>query len=208
MKIAVIGATGKAGQKIVAEALLNKLDVTAIVRDASKLNVEIPAIEKEVLSLTSEDLNQFDVVINAFGAPFGHEELHVIVGKHLIKILNGSSTRLIVVGGAGSLFVDEAKTMKVVDIPDFPAEFVPTASNQAANLEDLKASSINWTFVSPSAFFDAEGARTGEFILGEDHLLVNANGDSYISYADFAIALINEAMNGQFIQKRFTVGSK
>lgn len=208
MKIAIIGATGKAGQKITEEALSRNLDVTAIVRDAKKVTASIPTIEKDILSLTTEDLTPFDVVINAFGAPFGQEEQHVIVGKHLIEILNKLQTRLLVVGGAGSLYVDEDKTLKVIDTPDFPAIFVPTASNQAKNFEDLKASSINWTFVSPSAFFDAEGPRTGNFVLGDDHLLINEEGNSYISYADFAIAMIDEVENAAHVQKRFTVGTK
>lgn len=208
MKIAIIGATGKAGQKITQEALLRKLDATAIVRDAKKLTFAIPTIEKDVLSLTVQDLAPFDVVINAFGAPFGQEEQHVVVGRHLISLLHGLTTRLIVVGGAGSLFVDSAKTLKVIDTPDFPAEFVATASNQAKNLEDLQASTINWTFISPSAFFDVDGPRTGSFILGKDDLLVNAAGTSYISYADFAIAMIDEVQNTTHIKQRFTVGTK
>lgn len=207
MKLAIIGATGKAGQKILTEALDNQLDVTAIVRNKSKLTVDVPVIEKEITDLTSDDIKQFDVVVSAFGAPAGHEELHVTNGKHLIDIFNGLDTRLIVVGGAGSLYVDPEKTVKVMDTPDFPEAFFATASNQGKNFDDLKASSINWTFVSPSAFFDVDGPRTGEYIRGEDHLLVNAQGDSYVSYADFAIAIIDEIKTPNAVKARFTVAS-
>ncbi len=207
MKIGIIGATGKAGQKILKEALVRDHDVTAIVRTASKVKEDVSVIEKDVFELTAQDVASFDVIINAFGAPFGHEDLHVKAGRHLIEIFDGLSTRLIVVGGAGSLFTDDSKTTKVIDTPDFPEAFVPTASNQAQNLEDLQASSLNYTFVSPSAFFDAEGPRTGNYTTAEDVLIINEQGESYVSYADFAIAIVDEAENNKFAKRRFTVSS-
>lgn len=207
MKIAIIGATGKAGQKILAETLLNNLDVTAIVRNAAKLTTDVPVLEKDILTLTSEDIKNFDVVINAFGAPYGQEDLHVTNGRHLIDIFTGLENRLIVVGGAGSLYVDPEKTVRVMDTPDFPESFLATASNQGKNLEDLQASSINWTFISPSALFDVEGPRTGDYVLGEDHLLLNDKGESYVSYADFAVALVDEVMTPLHVKSRFTVAS-
>lgn len=207
MKIGVIGATGKAGQKIVEEALQRGHEVTAIVRSASKVKEDIKVIEKDVLNLTQQDVQDFDVVVNAFGAPFGQEALHVKVGRHLINIFNGITTKLFVVGGAGSLFVDPEKTIRVVDTPDFPEMFFATAKNQGENLTDLQASSITWTFLSPSAMFDPEGPRTGSYTTGNDHLLVNASGESYVSYSDFAIAVLDEIENPQNINKRFTVSS-
>jgi len=207
MKIGVIGATGKAGQKIVEEALQRGHEVTAIVRSASKVKEDIKVIEKDVLNLTQQDVQDFDVVVNAFGAPFGQEALHVKVGRHLINIFNGITTKLFVVGGAGSLFVDPEKTIRVMDTPDFPEMFFATAKNQGENLTDLQASSITWTFLSPSAMFDPEGPRTGSYTTGNDHLLVNASGESYVSYSDFAIAVVDEIENPQNINKRFTVSS-
>ncbi|MGE7840437.1 NAD(P)-dependent oxidoreductase [Lysinibacillus sp. NPDC093712] len=207
MKIGVIGATGKAGQKIVEEALQRGHEVTAIVRSASKVTEDIKVIEKDVLELTQQDMKDFDVVVNAFGAPFGQEELHVRVGRHLIDIFKGIATKLFVVGGAGSLFVDPEKTVRVMDTPDFPEMFFATAKNQGENLTDLQASSITWTFLSPSAMFDPEGPRTGHYITGNDHLLINASGESYVSYSDFAIAVLDEIENPQNRNKRFTVSS-
>lgn len=207
MKIAIIGATGKAGQKILTEALSNNLDVTAIVRNATKLAIDVPVIEKNILDLTTEDIKDFDVVVNAFGAPAGHEDLHVTVGRHLIDIFKGLNNRLIVIGGAGSLFVDPDKKVRVMDTPDFPEAFFATASNQGKNLEDLQSSTINWTFISPSALFDVDGPRTGKYIKGKDHLLLNDKGDSYVSYADFAVALIDEIKTPSHIKARFTVAS-
>lgn len=210
MKIAIVGASGKAGQLIMKEALDRGHEVTAIVRDAAKIvEPKVAVIEKDVFSLTAADLNGFDAVVNAFGAPAGKENLHVEAGNVLIEAMKGApSTRLLVVGGAGSLFVDEAKTTRVLETPDFPEAYLATAQNQGENLRTLQATSgIQWTFISPSAFFDPAGERTGGYVLGKDHLLVNASGQSYISYADYAIAVLDEIENPQHRNERFTVGS-
>ncbi|USK68377.1 NAD(P)-dependent oxidoreductase [Peribacillus asahii] len=207
MKIAVIGASGKAGQFILKEGIERGHQVTAVVRDASKLTEKNGAvIEKSIFDLTSEDLKPFDVVVNAFGAPLGEEQAHVDAGHALIEALRGTNTRGIIVGGAGSLFVDENKTVRVMDTPDFPDMFKPTASGQARNLKELQETSgITWTFISPSAMFDPEGKRTGFYQTGKDHLLVNSQGDSYISYADYAIAVLDEIEKPQHMNERFTV---
>src|SRR5690606_13688178 len=207
MKIAIIGASGKAGNLSMKEALERGHEVTAIVRDASKLNEKgVTVIEKSIFDLTSGDVKTFDVVVNAFGAPIGDEQAHVDAGHALIEAIKGAETRAIIVGGAGSLYVDEQKTLRVMDTPDFPDMFKPTATGQGRNLEELKgASDVKWTFISPSAMFDPEGKRTGKYQSGKDQLLVNAKGESYISYADFAIAVLDEIENPKHMNERFTV---
>ncbi|KHL95741.1 hypothetical protein QW71_10250 [Paenibacillus sp. IHB B 3415] len=210
MKIAVIGAGGKAGSEIVKEALDRGHEVTAIVRNPAKVtDSRASVLEKDILSLTAEDLRGYDAAINAFGVPFGQEHLHVEAGNVLIEALkNVPDTRLIVVGGAGSLYVDEARTVKVVDTPGFPDFVKPTALNQAKNLEILQTTEgLRWTFVSPSANF-AVGERTGAYVKGQDHLLVNSKGESYVSYADYAIAIVDELEQPQHIGERFTVVSE
>ncbi|MEF3302438.1 NAD(P)-dependent oxidoreductase [Paenibacillus sp. GYB003] len=211
MKIAVIGATGKAGSLIVKEAAARGHDVTAIVRDASKAgDLNVAVIGKSVFDLNADDLKSFDAVVNAFGAAPGREHQHVEGGRALIEALKGApDTRLIVVGGAGSLFVDEALTTRLLETPEFPKEYYATASNQGQNLEDLRRSTgIRWTFVSPSAFFDPAGKRTGAYRTGGDRLLVNSQGKSYVSYADFAIAIVDEIENPRHANERFTVVSE
>lgn len=207
MKVGIIGATGKVGSLILNEAKERGHEVTAIVRDGSKLtDKDVPVIEKNIFNITTEDVKQFDVVVNAFGAPLGEEQAHVDAGHALIEAVKGTDTRIIVVGGAGSLYVDEAKTIKVLDTPEFPDIFKPTATGQGRNLEELKQTTdVKWTFISPSAFFDAEGKRTGAYKAGKDHLLVNSQGESYISYADYAIAVVDEIENGKHVNERFTV---
>lgn len=208
MKIGIIGATGKAGSLIVKEAIERGHEVTAIVRNAAKLSgQQVAVLEKDVFDLKAEDLQQFDIVVNAFGAPAGQEHLHVEAGKVLIEALNSTpNTRLIVVGGAGSLYVDEAQTVRLLDTPEFPKEYFATASNQGKNLEDLQnASDMKWTFISPAIFFNPEGKRTGSYQKGKDNLIMNSKGESYVSYADFAIAVLDEIENPQHINDRFTI---
>lgn len=209
MKIGIIGATGKAGRLIMKEAKSRGHDVTAIVRNSQKLPDEEDGavLEKDIFDLNANDLKQFDIVVNAFGVPPEKAEQHVEAGRSLISALKqAQQTRLIVVGGAGSLFVDEAKTTRLNETPEFPEAFKAIALNQSQNLADLEQSEdIQWTFLSPAAFFDPEGTRTGKYQIGEDAFLVNSKGKSYISYKDYAIALVDEIENGWHINKRFTV---
>ncbi|SDH85883.1 hypothetical protein SAMN05192534_11329 [Alteribacillus persepolensis] len=209
MKIGVVGATGKAGQLIVREALNRGHDVTAIVRDAAKVRESIPVIERDIFHIRTDDIAGFDAVVNSFGAPLGEEQPHVDAGHTLIDALQGTDTRLFVVGGAGSLYVDEEKTTRLIDTPAFPDAIKPTANGQGRNLEALQnTSSIRWTFLSPAAEFDPEGQRSGRYKKGKDHLITNNEGKSYISYADYAIAVVDEIENEEHINERFTVVSE
>ncbi|KAG1465580.1 hypothetical protein G6F56_004855 [Rhizopus delemar] len=208
VKVAIIGASGKSGQVILEESIARGFEVTAIVRNKSKITKKVEIIEKDIHHLTRADLERFDVVVNAFGSAPGSESEHHVFGKKLIEELQGTKTRLIVVGGAGSLYVDEEKKIRLIDTEKFPKEYVPIASNQAKNLEDLKASSgVNWTFISPPAIFDPAGEKTGKFKLGKDNLIVNSKNEPYISYADYAIALVDEIEQAKHLNTRFTVVS-
>lgn len=210
MKIAVIGANGKAGSCIVREALERGHDVHAIVRDAAKISEKrVGVIEKSILELTAQDLNSYNCVINAFGAPIGQEHLHVEAGNILIQALRSAAqTRLIVVGGAGSLFADESKKKRILETPNFPKEYYATAKAQLDNLLMLEATSgIQWTFMSPSAHFEI-GIRTGDYRIGKDQLLFNNTNESYVSYEDFAVAVIDEIEEPRHHNERFTVVSE
>ena len=126
------------------------------------------------------------------------------MATHLVNVLEGTSTRLIVVGGAGTLFVDSNGTM-LMDTQDFPAAYMGVAKATAESYFELKGSTnVLWTYVSPAGDYDANGARTGKYVLGGDDLILNSKNESYISYADLALAIIDELKNKKFIQKRFT----
>lgn len=206
MKIAVICANGKAGKLIVKEAVNRGLDVTAVVRGENQTAAQ-KVLQKDLFDLTAEDLKDFDVVIDAFGA-WTEETLpqHSTSLAHLCDTLSGSGTRLLVVGGAGSLYVDKEHTAVLSDGPDFPAEYLPLAKAQGKALEELrKRTDVTWTFISPAADFRADGERTGKYILGGEELTLNAKGESVISYADYAIAMVDEAVNGSHIRQRISV---
>ncbi|RKV88684.1 MAG: dihydrodipicolinate reductase [Campylobacter sp.] len=205
MKIAIIGANGKSGVNLVNEALKQDYDVTAIVRNKEYKNESVKVVYKDIFELTKADLAGFDAVISAFAA-WSEETfpLHKKVATHLINLLEGTSTRLIVVGGAGTLFVDSKDTM-LMDTPDFPAAYMGVAKATAESYFELKGSTnVLWTYISPAGDYDANGARTGKYVLGEDDLILNSKNESYISYADLALAIIDELKNKKFIQKRFT----
>lgn len=206
MKIAVICANGKAGKLIVKEAVSRGLDVTAVVRGENATEAK-EVLKKDLFDLTADDLKEFDVVIDAFGA--WTEEtlpLHSTSLKHLCDILSGTETRLLIVGGAGSLYVNPEHTVCVADGPDFPDAFKPLASAMAKALSELRErKDVKWTYISPAGDFQAEGERTGKYILGGEELTLNSKGESIISYADYAIAMVDEAVNGNHIQKRISV---
>lgn len=206
MKIAVVCANGKAGQLIVKEALDRGLDVTAVVRGGNRTEAS-QVIQKDLYDLTAADLKGFDVVVDAFGA-WTEDTLpqHSTSLKHLCDILSGTDVRLLVVGGAGSLYVNPEHTAQVMDGPDFPDVFKPLASNMGKALAELRQrSDVKWTYVSPAGDFQAEGERTGKYILGGEELTLNGRGESVISYADYAIAMVDEAVSGGHIRQRISV---
>ena len=206
MKIAVVCANGKEGKLIVKEAIERGLDVTAIVRGENHSDTE-KVIHKDLFDLTASDLENFDVVIDAFGA-WTPETLpqHSTSLKHLCDIISGKETRLLIVGGAGSLYVNSEHTEQVMDGADFPDVFKPLAENMGKALEELRTrNDVKWTYISPAGDLQADGERTGKYILGGEELTLNAKGESIISYADYAIAMVDEAVNGNHVQQGISV---
>ena len=209
MKIAVICANGKAGRLIVKEAMDRNLDVTAVVRGENK-SAAGKVIAKDLFDLTAADLKGFDAVVDAFVAWTPETlEQHSTTLKHLCDTLSGTDTRLLVVGGAGSLYVNPEHTATVSDGPDFPEMFKPLAAAMAKALGELRQrKDVKWTYISPAGDFQAEGERTGEYILGGEELTLNSKGESVISYADYAIAMVNEIVGRSHIQERISVVRK
>lgn len=206
MKIAVVAANGRTGRLIVKEALDRGMDVTAFVRGENKTAAS-KSVRKDILDLTAEDLRGFDAVVDAFGA-WTPETLdgHVRTSQHLCDLLSGTEVRLLIVGGAGSLYVDPAHTTQVKDGPGFPAEYLPLAEAQGRELEELrKRSDVRWTFLSPAADFQADGERTGKYLLAGEELTPNSRGESVISYADYAIAMVDEIEKGDHVRQRISV---
>ncbi|SOC18411.1 hypothetical protein SAMN05880501_11096 [Ureibacillus xyleni] len=209
MKIGIIGASSKAGRNILMEAKMRNHEITAFVRHRERLiDPNIKIVKREAFELTKKDLMHFDVLINAYSALPGEKFLHVELGRHLIKLLEKTNTKLFVVGGPGSLFIDRECTTRLIDIPEYPQESKSIARQQLQNLIDLQRSSIKWTFLSPSPLFDSDGPRTGHYILGKDRLLLNSQQISYVSYADYAVAVLDEIENPHHVNEHFTVASE
>lgn len=210
-KVAVVCAAGKQGKLLVNEAVSRGYDVTGFVRGGDKVeNEKAKTVVKDLFDLTREDLIGFDAVIDAFGAWTPETlPLHRTSLKHLCDILSGTKVRLLVVGGAGSLYVNPEHTVQVKDLESFPDAFKPLATNMGEALAELRTrSDVQWTFLSPAGDFVADGERTGEYLLGGEEYFVNDKGESRISYADYAIAMIDEIENENNIQKRFSVIGK
>jgi putative NADH-flavin reductase len=202
MKIAVIGATGNAGSRIVAELLNRGHQVLGIARQPDKMQ------PRPGLTLTQGDVKD---QANLAGLLAGQE-----AAVHSVRFLDTSAQsaigaakdsgvgRFLVVGGAGSLEI--APGAALIDQPNFPPVAKAEASAGRDFLNALKADrELDWTYLSPSAFF-SPGERTGKFRLGKDQLLTGADGQSKISMEDYAIALVDEIENPQHRRQRFTVG--
>lgn len=201
-KIAIIGATGRAGSQLLEEALRRGHSVTAIARNTAKIGQRAGVLTREVDVADSAALQAavagHDVVISA--AHFSTIPADAIIDP----VKKAGVKRLLVVGGAGSLLLPGGG--KVIDSPGFPEEYKAEASAGGVYLDTLrKEQDLDWTFLSPSAEF-VEGERTGQFRLGQDELLVNAQGRSWISFADYAIAMLDEVEKPAHRRQRFTVG--
>lgn len=206
MKIVVLAANGKLGSLIVKEVVDRGNDVTAVAREENK-TVAKKFLKKDILDLTENDLKDFDVVITAFGAWTEDTlPLHKTTLEHLSDVLANKNTRLLVVGGAGSLYTDNSLKTQLYQTPDFPASYMPVAVNMSKGLDVLrKRNDVKWTYISPAGDFDFEAERKGDYLLAGEVFTVNSKGESKISYADYAIAMVDEAEKGNHINQRISV---
>lgn len=208
MKIALIGANGTVGQRILKEALRRGHEVIAIVRDVSRItekNMNLQVVVGDILNPVSitKAVTGSDVVISAYGPKHGEEYNMENSAKSLLNgVQNAGVNRLLIVGGAGSLEV--APGLQLVDAPNFPEDWKPIARAHGKSLEIFRSADLDWTYFSPAAMF-APGERTGKFRIGNDQLLTDEKGESHISMEDYAIAMIDEVENPRFIRKRFTI---
>ena len=206
MKIAVVAANGKVANKVIAEAVGRGIQVTAFGRGENH-TVAQRYIRKDLFDLTAADLCGFDAVVDAFGA-WTPETLsqHSASLAHLCDVLSGSETRLLVVGGAGSLYVNSEHTLQVMDMPDFPEVFKLVASAMGKALAELRLrQDVNWTYISPAADFQSDGERSGAYLLGGEEFMLNDRNESVISYADYAVAMVDEIEKGAHYRQRISV---
>lgn len=210
IKVAVISSNGRVARLVVDELVKRGYYVTGFGREETNQSKAQNYIKKDLFDLTKEDLKKFDVVVDAFGTWTPETlHLHVKVINFLSDLLSGTDIRLLVVGGAGSLYMDADHTLQLVETPDFPKEYYALAKAQTDALDELrKRTDVKWTFVSPAADFQSEGECTGEYILAGDEFTLNSRGESVISYADYAIAFVDEIEKGNHIQQRISLVRK
>ena len=212
MKIALIGATGFVGKAVLEELLNRDHQVRALQRDTTKLparpGLDVRAVDVLAGGDLAAELQGVDAVVSAFNAGWANPNLHddFLRGSDAIAdAARQAGVRLIVVGGAGSLFV--APGQQLVDSPAFPAEWKQGALAAREALTRLRAdtTTLDWTFVSPAMHL-APGARTGQFRLGGEEPVFDAKGESHISVEDLAVAIVNELEAPQHRRARFTAG--
>lgn len=201
MRVALIGASGNAGSRILAELVRRDHDVTAIVRNPERVptSERVRAVKGDV-----HDREALGVILRGHDAVVSSVHFAASDPHDLIEAVRASGVkRYLVVGGAGSLESEPGK--RLIDSPSFPEAYKTEASAGAAFLDILRDErELDWTFLSPSAEF-VPGERTGRFRLGGDALLVGEHG-SRISFEDFAIALVDEIETPAHSRRRFTVG--
>ncbi|MEY8457710.1 NAD(P)-dependent oxidoreductase [Lactococcus ileimucosae] len=209
MKLAVVAANGKVGRLIVQEAVDRGIDVTAIVRSENKTAAQ-SVLEKDLFDLTKEDVKNFDVIIDAFGI-WAEDSLeqHTASVQHLADLVENTDKRLLVVGGAGSLYLNPEHSLQLYQSENFPEAFKPLAAAMAESLAALrKRDNVKWTYVSPAVDFRPEGEKTGDYVVAGEELTMNAKGESIISYADYAKAMINIALEENYVGQRISVFQK
>lgn len=195
MKLFIFGVTGNAGQAILQEALTRGHSVTAAARQTTYFH---PIGNAQVVTADAQDANVSEaikahdaVIVAVSGRKTGHDTVAKIANNLLAALPAAGVSRLIWVGGAGSLEV--APGVPLVSTPQFPAAYKEEALGQAAALHVLKGSNtgVNWTYISPAALI-GPGGRTGNYRVGGDRLLTDASGNSTISWIDYAVALLDE----------------
>jgi putative NADH-flavin reductase len=208
MKVVVFGATGRAGSRIIKELLARGHEAVAVARGSQKPEaapgLTVKSDDLSDLGTTTAVIKGADAVISAYAPPPDNTDALVEVTKHEIEAIRKSGVaRLLVVGGAGVLEV--APGVSLLNSGHLPPEWQPIARSHAKALEALRASAIDWTYLSPAAYFDP-GVRTGKFRIGDKNLISDEKGESKISMEDYAIAMVDELERPQHSRQSFCVG--
>jgi len=209
MKIAILGANGNVGSVLVDEALSRGYEVLALIKDKNNYVAKEGVEVKEVDALNKDTLvngfKDIKIAVSAFGPKAGFENDLVVATRNLIDAAKSAKVdRFLMVGGAGSLLVSEGVILAESGV--LPADWLPVVNAHVEALNVIKnETDLNWTVLRPSSLF-GPGERTGKFRLGTDYLLVDSEGNSHVSFQDYAVALFDELDNSDFLKKAFTVG--
>jgi NAD-dependent epimerase/dehydratase len=213
-KTALIGASGFVGGAILNELLSRGYKVEALVRNPSRITVENPDLTVKKVDVAdekalAEDLKGYDTVISAYNPGWTNPNIYNETLQNYPRIVEGAKEagvkRLLIVGGAGTLFC--APGLRVVDSGVIPAEIMDGVKSLGKFYLDIliNEKDIDWVFFSPAGAF-VEGTRTGKYRLGKDDLIVDSKGNSTISVADYAKAMVDELETPAHHRERFTIG--
>lgn len=211
MKIALIGATGMIGQRILNEALSRGHEVTAIARNPAKVaprpNLEVKMGDVMKPETLVPAIATANVLVSSCSPPRDNPREAIDSVRTLTEAVRAvaktgnQSLRLIMVGGASSL--ETAPGLQLLDSPNFPEAWKPVASAHREALGALRKTAINWTYFSPAALIQP-GTRTGKYRIGTEQLVTDAKGESRISAEDYAVAMLDEIEKPRFVRQRFT----
>ena len=212
--VLLIGATGFVGSAVLNELVSRGHKVTAVVRNIKKV------AKGELLDAVKEDVANVDAIaklaegkdaiISAYNPGWTNPDIATLISENYPKILSAAKKsgveRLLIVGGAGTLFC--APGLRVVDSGAIPEEIMggvrPLGDFYLNTL--MNENDIDWVFFSPAGVFDPQGKKTGNYRLGKDDLIVDAEGNSHISVQDYADAMVNELEKPAHHKERFTIG--
>ena len=206
MNVILYGATGRAGRCILDELISRGHQVTAVVRNPNKLPDTVNRVRDDLSSVDriAEIITGADAVVSAYAPPPDDTDQLIGVTERLISaVRKAGGPRLIVVGGCGSLEFSPGVT--VLKSGHWPEQYVPIATSHMKAFAALRASGINWTYFSPPMLIEP-GVRTGKFRLGGDSLITDEQGNSRVSFEDYAVALVDELEKPVHERSRFTIG--
>ena len=215
MRVAVIGATGFVGSEIVKELINRNHSIKAFSRNKDKVIISknVAAVEVDVNNIEAlvADLRGADVVVSAYNAGWSNPDLYndYIKGSNAIEQATKQAgvKRLIVVGGAGSLYVNDQKELQLVDAPGFPDEIKPGATAARDYYNTLQNNqNLDWTYFSPAPEMHqgTSGVRKGTYRLGTDVPVFDEAGHSILSVEDVAVVIADEVENAKHVKQRFT----
>ena len=212
--VLLIGATGFVGSAVLNELVSRGHKVTAVVRNIEKVAKSelVDAVKEDVANVDAiaKLAEGKDAIISAYNPGWTNPDIAALISENYPKILSAAKKsgveRLLIVGGAGTLFC--APGLRVVDSGAIPAEIMggvrPLGDFYLNTL--MNENDIDWVFFSPAGVFDQEGKKTGNYRLGKDDLIVDAEGNSHISVQDYADAMVNELEKPAHHKERFTIG--
>jgi len=215
MKVALIGATGFVGSHLLQELLSRNYDVTALARSVEKIPVKdgkpkVVAVDVTDTKSLAEVIKGNDVVLSAFNAGWSNPNIYddFMKGSEAIQqaVKEAGVKRYVVIGGAGSLYIDG---QQIVDGDDFPESIKPGATAARDYLDVLKKeTALDWTMFSPAINMHQgiKTGRTGKYRTGTDEPVFGADGESTLSVEDLAVAVVDELENHKFSHQRFTAG--